>query len=161
MLEGLGVYVSTWWVYVLFGSLQFALQYGIALSYERARGWLDRRHPDDLPLHAGDWLKERIRAMAIDGLEVAGGPENQKQVDAYLPSAKLILLTPTTYTKNDVSYWAVAAHELGHALADRGSRAYELLTSGARAWLASIVGLASSILFANMFYRLPLLNQVA
>jgi len=30
MLEGLGVSVGTWWVYVLFGSWQFALQHGIA-----------------------------------------------------------------------------------------------------------------------------------
>src|SRR5262245_65185636 len=161
MLERLSLYAEVWWIYLLFGLLQFALGEGLAYAYGRIRDWLDRRHPDDLPLPAGEGLVERIGTLGFYDLLVGLAPEKEKQLDAYGPSAKLILLTPKTYAKNDAWYWAVAAHELGHAVADRGSLLYELLTRGARASRNLTVSVAAIIFFANVFYRLSALNALA
>src|SRR5262245_59736137 len=64
MLERLSFYAQVWWIYLLFGLLQFALGEGLDCGYGRIRDWLDRRHPDDLPLPADEWLVYRIRESA-------------------------------------------------------------------------------------------------
>src|SRR5512135_1541533 len=150
-----------WWVYLAFFSLQFVLGLAIDYGYSWIAGWLDRKHPDDLPLTTGEWVQARVRELGLDDLSVLAAPEKSGFFDAYFPSAKTILLRGTTYAKNDVSFWAIGAHELGHALVHRRSRFWSALARFARLERGSAIGVGSMLMFANMWYGLPVVADVA
>jgi Zn-dependent membrane protease YugP len=71
----------------------------------------DWEHADDLPQTAGDWLRDRA---AVFGLRVIV-TDQPGQSDAYHPDRRVIHLSPQTHFKSDAVFWAIAAHELGHA----------------------------------------------
>ena len=97
-------------------------------------------------------------------------PIDEAGADSYHPRAHVILLGKDTYYKNDASFWAVGAHELGHALHSHFSAknrppVYEDYPS----FLAEVASTASeSLLMAHMLEgttdrarRLYLLNHWA
>jgi Zn-dependent membrane protease YugP len=78
-------------------------------------GWLDRRHPDDLPLAAGAWLREQIQKHQLP-VRACPARKLEDSANHYLPSSKMIVLEQMVFYKPDPGAWATAAHELGHAL---------------------------------------------
>lgn len=153
--------LEPWRLYLAFLSLQFFLAYGIDLGWTWARHWLDRRHPDDLPLSTGQWVAARLTTLGVHDVSVVEASGEHRGIDAYLPSARSILLSKDTYAKNDPSAWAVGAHEIGHALAYRRSATFTLLGRSARLLRASLVGVAATMMFANMWYRLAQITATA
>lgn len=153
--------LERWWVYLAFFSLQFVLGLGIEFGYHLIAAWLDRKHPDDLPLTAGEWVNARALDLGLGGLTVLAAPEKSGVGDAYFPSANTIVLSGSTYAKNDVSFWAIGAHELGHAIVHRGSWLWSAITRLARLERGSVVAVGSMLMVANMWYRLPVVADVA
>jgi Zn-dependent membrane protease YugP len=153
--------LEPWWMYLGFLSLQFFLAYGITIGWTWARIWLDRRHPDDLPLTTGQWTQARLAALGAGDVSVLEATARTGDVDAYMPSARVILLTKETYAKNDPSFWAVGAHEIGHALAYRGSAAFAAVQRTARLLRDAFINAAGIMMLANMWYRLPQVTTVA
>jgi len=78
--------------------------------YRRIAHTHDWEHADDLPQTAGDWLRDRA---AVLGLRVLVTDQNQS--DAFHYDRRVIHLSPETHFKSDAVFWAIAAHELGHA----------------------------------------------
>lgn len=76
--------------------------------------WRDRRDPGPtMPLPAGRWLRERV-ARRRDPVRVEVHPH--AGIDAYWPGTGAIGLSERTFGSQAATAWAVAAHELGHAL---------------------------------------------
>ena len=66
-------------------------------------------------LTAGEWLQEEVSRRALP-VRVLVAPSEKEGVDAFMPRARIIRLSRTSYMKRDPAHWAIAAHELGHAL---------------------------------------------
>ena len=76
---------------------------------------LDEKYPDNLDQSASDWVKTRIEFLNKD-LRVSKIAEVFfRSINGQLPSEGIILLGDKTWSKNDPTFWAVAARELGHA----------------------------------------------
>lgn len=89
-----------------------ALPYLLTLLGGAARSLVPRGPSIRLPTAAGAWLEAVIAAR---GLPVTVEVHAEPGIDAYIPGARAIGLTPGTYTGRSPEEWAVAAHELGHA----------------------------------------------
>jgi Zn-dependent membrane protease YugP len=85
----------------------------------RVRSRFDRNIPDDLPITAGEWLREQLASISSVGGIVT---DIDSSTDAYHTTDRIIELTDKTYFKSDPVFWAVAAHELGHAVFRRRHR---------------------------------------
>ena len=143
-----------WMTYVLIGVLGVLLSNTIGVLYLYISGWLDRRFPDNLPVHAGGWVKEEIQKRGLSGvlrvIPLAGGAKS-KVTDAFWPSAARITLKAETYFKKDPGFWAIAAHELGHALIHQ-RRILSLLFLLSRLGYKLLGGLGSTLLLVNLLY---------
>lgn len=159
-MEPILLELEPWWMYLGFLSLQFLLVFAVDIGWTFARWWLDRRHPDNLPMTTAEWTRAQLAALDADDVEVIEASEKTGGVDAYHPSAVAITLTQETYAKNDPSFWAVGAHEIGHALAYRNSALFTLVARTARLLRETMVGVAATMMFANMWYRLPQVTAV-
>jgi Zn-dependent membrane protease YugP len=134
---------------------QAALPQASELFYRLVSAWLDRRHPDNLPLSGGRWATEQVARLGLQ-VPVLVGP-----CDFYAPDSRTIALNKETYRKADPSCWATAAHEIGHALLharfprlDTFMQACRLL--GAHLWSACLL-----VVVANLWVGLPLLALLA
>lgn len=110
------MFVREWWSYFVLVSLAGLLEAFVGEAYKRVRDRVDERLPDDLDLGAGQWLEERIEAGNLPIRLLVDPNATDDAIDAYIPNAKTIVLSAQCFDKRDPSYWAVAAHELGHAL---------------------------------------------
>lgn len=122
----------------------------VSQGYRRIRNHLDARWPDDLPRTAAEWLIEALAARGLtDAVQVAvtdaGGIG-----DAYWPNRQWIQLRRRTAYKRDPGFWAIAAHELGHALTLRRAPVLGVLFPAFRLG-GMLAGLASVLLLANLF----------
>ncbi len=101
-------------------ALSFAPTVLVALSHLLGRR--ARRSPGasngtaPLPRSAGAWLLDRLGR--VEGIAVARTPSDV-QLNGYLSSRNTILLSEDIVTESTPSAYAVAAHELGHALRHR------------------------------------------
>jgi len=114
----------------------------------------DWEHADDLPQTAGDWLRDRA---AVYGLRVIVTDEPE-QADAYHHDRRVIHLSPKTHFKSDAVFWAIAAHELGHA---RIYAVHPLLGSLGRVagWLKQYFLLfGTGLAFGSVLYARPRLD---
>ncbi len=99
-----------WLALVLVCAVPFLLSaIGLAVhqlqSTRRRGGWL--------PVAAGPWLEQQVDDMRLDvGVEVHA----HHGLDAYWPSVGAIGLSERTWGGCRPTDWAIAAHELGHAL---------------------------------------------
>ena len=94
-----------------------------------------RVRADPLGAPAGPWI-ERVIARAGLDLKVEIVPAESP--DAYWPNAATLGLSEATYGGTRPKDWAVAAHELGHAINSAAHPAMAWLLPGAR--LASVLG---------------------
>jgi Zn-dependent membrane protease YugP len=135
--------------------LPFLLVYALGLVYGLVRAWLDRRLPDDLPHVAGAWAEQQLRERLPD-VKVAVGAR-----DCYSPKTRLVVLTDETYRKADPSFWAVAAHEVGHALWHARAPAFSSAMSSARR-LGELTGSCVRLmLIINFAYASRAVDDVA
>ena len=142
---------------VLLGEI---LRVAVSAGYAIVKRRLDDQHPDDLPMEAGEWLMAEVEHRSLD-IEVLVSPTKTADVDAFLPSAKTIVLSQETYCKNDPSFWAVAAHELGHALVYRRLGIGRVVFSAARIVGKACVSVATSLIFANILFASHDINRMA
>lgn len=141
-------------------ALGLILRVVISSAYRLAKRRLDRAHPDDLPLHAGQWLEEEVERRGID-VRVLVSSTNEEGVDAFLPSAGSVLLSHQTYYKKDPSFWAVAAHELGHVLTYRRASWVPVVLEGARIVGISAASVANAMILANIMFASAAINRLA
>lgn len=118
---------------------------------------IDRAVPDHLPLGGGEWLRTRVP----DGVRIVVGSHGEAHADAFYPSASVIMLSREVYKKRDASFWAVAAHELGHALVHRASSVVAAILTFGRVTVAVCTTLGSFTIFANVLYARPEINAFA
>ncbi len=152
-MEALSDFAHHWGFYVALVLLQFVLSIGIGTGYRVTHAWLDRRHPDDLPTHAGQWLRETLVARGIDTkVRLWVVPQDAKTVDAFLPRADAIVLGQRTFFKNDPSFWAIAAHELGHVLVRLRAPWVHRIFLVARVGAKSVASIGAVFMLANILY---------
>ena len=83
---------------------------GIGMLVHHRSGY--RRRGSWLPVAAGPWLEERVRALRV-GVQVQ--VHAREGLDAYIPGVATIGLSERTWGGCRPGDWAIAAHELGHA----------------------------------------------
>lgn len=153
----IGAYVdwlSIWWPIIVAATLPHTLLQasGFALQWHFNR--LDRKYQDVLDEHAGYWIKGRVAAAGLaDEVEVGKTKEPfLRGLDAYWPLHHAILLGDKTYDRQHPTYWAVAAHELGHAIDFRARPLLLPLSIGSRATYRLFVFWANSVLLGNILF---------
>ncbi len=124
----------------------------------------DHKYPDDMDVHTGHWLEKRLEQTGLSHEIQVGGVKEPifRVLDAYDPGRDIVFLGDITYHKKDPTFWAIAAHELGHAIVHRehkiwskfslfGRRFYRRLFSFLPLW-AVIASLLASELAATLFF---------
>lgn len=132
----------------------------VSSGYKRVKALIDETLPDNLPIGAGAWLEEQIAARKL-AVRVIVDPAAGDEGDAYYPAAKTVVVSREVWDKHDASFWAVAAHELGHALVYRKSPALRALFLGARVAARALSHSAVMLLVGNVLYGLPLIDRLA
>jgi Zn-dependent membrane protease YugP len=146
------------WLAVLIAVPKFANL--IAVTW--ARGVWSRHdwdNDDDLPQTAGEWVTERL--ATVDANAIVTDDASPGTSNAYHVNHGVIQLTHETYFKPDPVYWAIAAHELGHAHIHHRHPVAAWVLRRAK-WLAKVlawfgVGLA----MGNALYALPGVTDLA
>jgi Zn-dependent membrane protease YugP len=128
--------------------------------YQAVKVRLDRWYFDDLPVGGGEWLEDQARDRGLS-LRVFAAGSNDKDIDAYYPSARTILLSQEVYYKCDPSFWAVAAHELGHAIVHARGVVVHGALLGARILSRSFTEIGTFLIFANVLYAVHEIDAVA
>jgi Zn-dependent membrane protease YugP len=123
----------------------------------RIQARLDRAIPDDLPMTAGEWLERRVRAMQLGVSAVV----TDQHADAYRWTDKLIHLRDTTHFKADPIYWAIAAHELGHARNRTLTPVLGNLRNLCHGMSAPLIALGIASLVGYVLYAIPLASHLA
>jgi Zn-dependent membrane protease YugP len=108
-----GSFLATWWPVLLLIHLPNIALVVATTAYTRVKHRLDHAVPDTLPQTAGQWLDAELAAIGLAS-RVTAIPAD-KSLNAYFIAAHTIVLDKQTYFKRDPVYWAIAAHELGHA----------------------------------------------
>lgn len=153
--------VMEWGPLVLLVTLQWLLRRFIANVYLRLKRRIDDKIPDDLPIGGRDWLDEQLRARGLeDTIQVFDG-KHQNDVDAFFPTARMIILSAEVQRKRDPSFWAVAGHELGHALVHGCSRAVGFFFSLGRVLTYTCTRTATLLIFANILYVRREIDDIA
>ena len=128
---------------------------------------LDRDIPDQLPMTAGQWLARRLAEMPL----VAGSGKPVKivvtdddgviSIDGYHPRQGVIQLTQETYFKSDPVFWAIAGHELGHAVIKHRHRTLTAFLTAA-GWIKwALVTFGLGIAAGNVLYGVPEVSDLA
>ncbi len=140
--------------------LQRILVLLVASGYKRLKARIDATLPDDLPIGAGPWLEEQIAKRQV-AVRVIVDPSGGDEGDAYFPAAKTLVLSREVWGKHDASFWAVAAHELGHVLVYRRSAVLRAFFLGARVASRALSQSAVMLLVGNVLYGIPEIDRVA
>jgi Zn-dependent membrane protease YugP len=128
----------------------------LALS-DRTQSSLDHQIPDELPMTAGEWLAERLARLGYPIAAIV----TDKLGDAYRSREKLIQLTDATYFKADPAYWAIAAHELGHARIRNELPIIGSLRTIA-GWVSrTLVAAGTGLALGRVLYALPRSGELA
>ena len=149
-----------WVAFVLLVVGAWLLRTVVSSLYLHIKKRIDDHTPDDLPIGAGAWLTEYDAEHCL-GLRVYAGAPGTREVDAYLPSAHVITLSRDVYVKKDPSFWAVAAHELGHAIVYRSTPLVYVPLQLGRIVLVSATSFATVLIFANVLYARRDLDAIA
>jgi Zn-dependent membrane protease YugP len=145
VLQGLLV---TWWpVLALLHVPRLAQALAVVVA-TRTKSALDHRIPDELPMTAGDWLADRLDELRHPISAIV----TDRQSDGYRPTERLIQLSEETHFKADPSYWATAAHELGHARIRAELPIIGHLRTLAAVLGAVLIAIGVGLAFGHVFY---------
>lgn len=132
----------------------------VTSAYKRIKKRIDRTLPDDMPLGSGEWLLAEIARRKL-ALRVVVDPRSGDEGDSFYPAAKTLVLSREVYGKRDPSFWAVAAHELGHALVYTRSPFLRALFFSARVGVSTLPQAGALLLLGNVLYGFPLIDAAA
>ena len=102
--------ILRWFVLGLVCALPTLLSVVGLVAHQRGKY---RRRGSWLPQPAGPWLEEQVRRL---GVPVTVEIHAREGMDAYVPGVGAIGLSQQTWGGCRPGHWAIAAHELGHAL---------------------------------------------
>lgn len=151
-----------WLPFVALVALGWLLRKAISSGYERLSRRIDAKVPDDMPCGGGAWLDEQLRARGLEGeIRVFADGRAGAHVDAYFPTARTIVLSRAVHEKHDASFWAVAGHELGHALVRRAAPVVGVVFSIGRILTTVCTRTATFLIFANVLYASADIDSIA
>ncbi len=154
--------VREWLPFVALVALGWILRKAIGSAYEHLSRRIDAKVPDDMPCGGGAWLDEQLRARGLEGeIRVFADGRKAASVDAYFPTARTIVLSLMVHQKHDASFWAVAGHELGHALVRLRSPLIGVVFSIARLLTLVCTRVATFLIFANVLYARTEIDSLA
>lgn len=144
--------LQLWWPVLVLLHLPLVLNTIAVTLFKRISHAHDWELPDDLPQTAGDWLRDRA---VVHGLRVVVTDDDQHQTDGYHPEYRVIFLRLVTHFKSDPVYWAIAAHELGHARIHAEHPLFGAL-SRLSMWMKQLfLFIGGTIAFGNLLYARP------
>lgn len=138
----------------------FVLRTLVVKIYLAVKRYTDRVIPDNMEVGAGQWLRDTIAKRGLD-VRVFVDVSNESDIDAFFPSARVVRMSREVYFKKDPSFWAVAAHELGHALIRKKSRLLAVLFTSCRFGGETAFNVGSALILANILYGIPSVNAFA
>lgn len=144
--------LQLWWPVLVLIHLPLVLNTIAVTLFKRISHAHDWELPDDLPQTAGDWLRDR---GVVHGLRVVVTDDDEQQTDGYHPEYRVIFLRLLTHFKSDPVYWAIAAHELGHARIHAEHPLFGAL-SRLSMWMKQLfLFLGGTIAIGNLLYARP------
>jgi Zn-dependent membrane protease YugP len=149
--------MQDWAAFVGLVLLGFVIRNVIRHAYTRIRKRIDDAIPDHLPIGGGEWLRDRAE---LHGIRVLIGPRNH-DTGTYIPSSGTIVISPEVDQKRDASFWATAAHELGHALVYRSTILVHIVLMLGRIVATAGATVGTFLVFANVLYARADINALA
>lgn len=123
-----------------------------SLGFTLVKMLLDRAFPDTLPQTTARWIADRLVEIGLDkDVRVSEAPWG---FNSFVPLSGVVLLDRLTHEKNDPFFWAVGAHELGHAWLHRRVPLLGGLLMLGRSVQAQAGALARAVLFAGILFAL-------
>ncbi len=118
------------WPVLLFAALPFLATAAVTTAFVVVQRAVQGRRPDELPETTEAWVQGALARQGLTGVRVGPVPAGSPGMDAFWPSARYIALKPATLSRRDPTFWAIGAHEIGHALHARHPVFGPLFTSG-------------------------------
>lgn len=128
------------------------------ILFNRGFRRIDVDHADDLPMTAGEWLEHALTRFGLSWRirKIVTDKSGAYSLDCYHPYHHTIQLSAETYFKRDPAHWAIAAHELGHAMF-KPVRVFSAIRQIKRAVTSVAIGLT----VGNFIYALPGITELA
>lgn len=151
-----------WWLVLLLLGVPDLVRIAAHAWFVHVRHVFDHRIPDDLPVTAGQWLATKIEQLGLsDRVKVRVTSHAAHARNAFHIARGVIQLTEETSCKHDPTFWAIAAHELGHArmrLARPGWTAFSRVAEVTKRFLVKLgIGIAAG----NVLFALPHATRIA
>lgn len=155
--------LRTWWPVLLLVYVPSLVSTVLRIAITRSLRRLDESHPDDMPLTAGEWLAREIDRLGLRGRvrTVVTDGDAKLSLDAYHPFHGVIQLSAETHFKRDPMYWAIAAHELGHARFHIASPRLGRVTIAALFIKRTLIATAVALVIGNVAFALPHVTDIA
>ncbi|TVQ89550.1 MAG: hypothetical protein EA397_15035 [Deltaproteobacteria bacterium] len=115
-LPWLLIEIGARWPLVLLAALPFLLTAGVTTVFFVVHRAVASRRPEELAMTTEAWVERTLHKQGLTHVRVGPVPPGSPGVDAFWPSARYIALKPATLTRCDPTFWAIGAHEIGHAL---------------------------------------------
>lgn len=154
-------FLQAWWPLFLLIHMPWIASRVAHIMFARTKSRLDHATPDTLPETAGQWLERKLAALELGVQAIVTNDRSKLSLDAFHPAERTIQLTEDVYFKRDPAYWAIAAHELGHARFRLGRPRLSSAFDWCRRieWVLVSVGLALGL--GNMLYGLAHVTDAA
>lgn len=156
-------FANIWGWYLFIATLQLVVMMLVRRAYKSAKNWLDREFPDDMPMTTGEWVREEVRRRNLDSdidVVVSEG-DDEGEGGAYSPAGQVIELGAKTFFKKDPTFWAIGAHELGHALMHHRFKLVASLLLQSRVLEGQLTSFGVVCLLTNIAFGSPELTQLA
>ena len=154
-------WLIVWWPIVAVAIAPKVLVQYAGYFFHGHMNHLDHKYPDSMKEHAGYWTKQQIAKLRLKDVEVGKAREPfLSGLDAYLPFRDKIVLGEKTYDKQDPTFWAIGAHELGHAIDFRRRRFLRPLSIGGRLGQQQLMSWLYAGLLTNTFFGWAAANIV-
>jgi Zn-dependent membrane protease YugP len=108
--------VALRWPVLLLAAAPFLLTATVTTVFFVVQRAVQGRRPDELPESTEAWVRGVLARQGLEGVQVGPVPAGSPGMDAFWPSASYIALKPATRARRDPTFWAIGAHEVGHAI---------------------------------------------